>query len=227
MEAFSGRVMWTQCPECEMEKIEKQEREKREREERERQGRIKQMLEVSGIPKRFISKDITGMKADSEPEKKAIRAILNYEKAVVSGSPASLILCGRPGTGKTHIGCAIVKAVISSDKAAKIINVSSLMRKVKATYRKDCEYTENDVFEFYGDLPFLVIDEVGVQFGSETEKLIFYEIINARYNNELPTVLISNLTQDELLGFVGERVMDRFKEDGGAVIAFDWESHRG
>ena len=83
------------------------------------------------------------------------------------------------------------------------------------------------MLDFYGKLvEFLVIDEVGVQFGTETEKFIFYEVINRRYENVLPTVLISNLTSDELKTFIGDRAFDRFREDGGAILAFDWESYR-
>ena len=38
----------------------------------------------------------------------------------------------------------------------------------------------------------LILDEVGVQFGSETEKMILFEIINGRYEQLKPTIVISN-----------------------------------
>jgi DNA replication protein DnaC len=41
-----------------------------------------------------------------------------------------------------------------------------------------------------------------------------------------PTILISNLTVGELGAFIGERALDRMKEGGGAVLAFDWTSRR-
>jgi DNA replication protein DnaC len=69
------------------------------------------------------------------------------------------------------------------------------------------------------------MDEVGVQVGSEHEKMLLFEIINERYQECRSTVLISNLTREEIAGYLGQRVMDRFAE-GGAVVAFDWDSHR-
>lgn len=222
----NGEIHWSSCSECDRERAESRRKEDAEIEEQERLRTINRRLRRSGIPKRFESKTFEEMDSKGQNQKNILKAVSNYLKAFLSGSRTSLILCGRPGTGKTHIGCCLVRAAIEKDKGAGIISISALMRNIKSTYSPDSEKTEEEAYDFYGKMPLLVIDEVGVQFGSETEKLIFYEVINARYNNELPTVLISNLTQDELCAFIGERAFDRFKEDGGAVLAFDWESHR-
>lgn len=183
------------------------------------------MLDESGIPARFKDKKLTDLKYITEKQRKTLKAVSGYLKVILDGSSASLILCGKPGTGKTHIGCAIITEMIENNHRSVIISTGNLMRKVKATYQNN-DKTEDEIYEFYGRLPLLVLDEVGVQFGSETEKLIFYEVINMRYNNMLPTILISNLTAEELSGYVGERAFDRFKEDGGAILVFDWESYR-
>ena len=73
----------------------------------------------------------------------------------------------------------------------------------------------------------LIIDEIGIQFGSDTEKLLISEIIDNRYQNLLPTVLISNLDLAGIKSCIGERSYDRLREDGGKVVAFNWDSHRG
>lgn len=72
----------------------------------------------------------------------------------------------------------------------------------------------------------LVIDEVGVAFGTESERTIFYQIINGRYERVLPTVLVSNLAEKDLPASIGERAMDRLREGGGVTLVFDWESYR-
>ena len=77
----------------------------------------------------------------------------------------------------------------------------------------------------YPDL--LIIDEIGVQFGSEFEKNLIFDILNERYENRRPTLLLSNLTVPEVRAFLGERIYDRLKEDGGRCVSFDWQSHRG
>jgi DNA replication protein DnaC len=97
---------------------------------------------------------------------------------------------------------------------------------VKDTYRRDSERSESQVMADFMRPRLLVLDEVGVSLGSEHEKMLMFEIINERYQNQLSTLLLSNLTRAEITEYLGHRIMDRFAE-GGAVVAFDWQSHRG
>jgi DNA replication protein DnaC len=73
----------------------------------------------------------------------------------------------------------------------------------------------------------LIIDEIGVQFGSPFETNLMFDILNERYEKLRPTLLLSNLTAPEIKAFLGERIYDRLREDGGQFVPFDWQSHRG
>ena len=73
----------------------------------------------------------------------------------------------------------------------------------------------------------LILDEVGVQFGSETEENLLFDIINTRYEDRKPTILISNLDGAGVKKYLGERAFDRIREDGGKLIPFTWSSYRG
>jgi DNA replication protein DnaC len=77
------------------------------------------------------------------------------------------------------------------------------------------------------DMDLLILDEIGVQFGSETERNLLFDVLNERYEDCKPTLLLSNLPKQDVAKYLGERVMDRLREDGGRVVVFDWESHRG
>jgi DNA replication protein DnaC len=105
--------------------------------------------------------------------------------------------------------------------------VQRAMRRVKDTFRKGAEESESQAIAVltYPDL--LIIDEIGVQFGSEFEKNMMFDILNERYEKRRPTLLLSNLTAQEVKLFLGERIYDRLKEDGGQCVSFDWESYRG
>lgn len=219
---FTGNEISTMCPKCE----EDRDREEREREERERIAKIERRVASIGIPLRFAGKRLADLTAKTAKQKAVLKGVAKYLDALKSSASASLILCGMPGTGKTHIGCALAVEVARMDKSVCYITTAQLMRAVKSTYRREAEETEDDVIQRYGEFSLLIIDEIGVQFGSDTERNIFHEIIDRRYGNLLPTVLISNLPADELSAFIGERAFDRCKEDGGAILAFDWESYR-
>ncbi|MNJ56206.1 DNA replication protein DnaC [compost metagenome] len=77
-----------------------------------------------------------------------------------------------------------------------------------------------------GGLDLLVIDEIGCQKGSEYELGLLHNIIDRRYQAVLPTVLISNLDPDGLKAYIGDRALDRLRQNGGKVVGFTWSSMR-
>lgn len=177
------------------------------------------------IPARYTSSTLTNFATDTAGQKRAHGLAVRYvESFPARGS--SLIFCGKPGTGKTHLACAIGRAVIEVGHAALFATVLSAIRHIKDTYRKDSERSEEDAIFDFLEPGLLILDEVGAQVGSEHEKLLMFEIINERYQRCRSTILISNLNADELGKYLGDRVMDRFRETG-AIVAFDWQSYRG
>ena len=71
---------------------------------------------------------------------------------------------------------------------------------------------------------YLVIDEVGLGFGTEAETRLLTQIIDARYRECLPTVLISNLDSQALSDAIGARALSRFAD--APFVRFDWPDHR-
>src|SRR5690606_20967905 len=126
----------------------------------------------------------------------------------------------------THLAVGICHEVIAQDKMAVFTSVLGAVRSIKETFRRDSEKTEMEAIEAFIEPDLLVLDEVGVQFGSDTERMYLFEIINGRYENLRPTIVISNLAKGELSKFLGERVVDRLREGGGKMVIFDWPSYR-
>lgn len=179
----------------------------------------------SNIPLRF--KSCTFDNFDESKEKKLILDYANNFKTNLDLG-TSLVLCGSTGLGKTHLSCALINKLIEQDLTKCIYaKAFDVLREVKDTYNKFCKYTFSDIQEKYTKTDLLVIDEVGVQFGSDTEKQILFEIINDRYENLKPTILVTNLSLGNLKEFVGDRVVDRMKENNGKIIIFTGNSFRG
>ena len=55
---------------------------------------------------------------------------------------------------------------------------------------------------------------------------MLFDILNERYGAQRPTILIGNLTGQELTEYLGERVMDRLLERGGVLVPFTWGTYR-
>lgn len=178
------------------------------------------------IPKRFLGKTIREYASGSKEQQKikqiCINYVQNFDQVLADGT--SMVFCGKPGTGKTHLAYAVVQALQIQYVAATLITAADMTGLVKSTYSSDLQ--ASDVVRDLASFSLLIIDEVGVQVSSDAERRIFFDVLNKRYENVLPTVLISNLTMEELTSFVGERVIDRMREGSGMVFAFGWESYR-
>lgn len=217
------------CPKCAaIAQAERAEHERR-RAEAERMHRVGRLLDFSGIPARFSDRTLDGYAAIERGQKFALTVCKRFlgdfpEQAKIG---RSLVMTGAPGTGKTHLACAVLRGVIETyGVPARFVTVSDMLRQIKETYRRDSEVSEREVIERFSEVGLLVVDELGVQIGSEHEKLLLFEVLNARYQELMPTILISNLSADDLEEFLGHRVMDRYRECG-VVLAFDWDSYRG
>ena len=116
---------------------------------------------------------------------------------------------------------------MANGRQAVFTSVMRAVRSVKDTYGKGTGRTEAQAIRDLVAPDLLILDEVGVQHGSDTEKLILFEIINGRYEAARPAIVISYLDAEGLEQFLGEQAFDRLREGGGRLMVFDWHSHRG
>lgn len=223
------RKVWSGCDKCAADLQAIRQREEAEKEAQDRHEHWQRKLGEAGIPERFKNRTLACYVASGDGQKRALQFATSYAdqfgKSLETGRGA--IFCGRPGTGKTHLSIGIALAVMERGGSALFTTVQRMVRRMKETFRRDSEESERDVIRMltYPDL--LIIDEIGVQFGSDFEKNLMFDILNERYEKRRPTLLLSNLTAPEVKAFLGERIYDRLREDGGQCVSFDWESHRG
>lgn len=225
-------ILMATCPECSKEYAtwsEKQEAIEKERRDIEfAQMMFEKHLRDAGVSKRHMGKTFDNYVADTKDKQFALESMRYFADKVSEGVCKNMILCGSVGTGKTHLCQATVNHLIGLDLKAPIliITATEMIRYYRSSWRKDTERTEQGVINELSKLKLLVIDEVGVQGGTENELNIMFEIINNRYENKLPTVIISNLEKGELVELLGQRIIDRLKEDGCRVLGMSWDSHR-
>lgn len=172
------------------------------------------------ICKRFENVSLDNYTATTNEQKKLVETL---KDGIKKGFNKNILIIGSVGTGKTHLAYAVVNALAEKKTASsgyryyseeKVIYrpIKSIIDNIKAVW-KDPEAAE---MSSYCSVPVLIIDEIGVQYGSESERTELYEVFNRRYEDELPIIAISNHDQAALLRILGQRIFDRLT--GGADI---------
>lgn len=222
---------WTKCPACLADAKAAEDGKRAEREKVEAMLRWQKRLGHSCIPDRFRDKTLENYVAEIEGQRRALEfatAFADNFDADALASGRGALFVGKPGTGKTHLACGIGLRIMHLDgRLVLFTTVLRAVRRIKNTWSRESIETESEAIAalVYPDL--LILDEIGVQFGSDTEKMMLFDLLNDRYERRRPTLMLSNLSVDEVRGYLGERIFDRMREDGGEVVVFDWPSHRG
>jgi DNA replication protein DnaC len=215
--AFTGYAYFDnepRCPQCA--EIE----EERAAAEREAQ------LDAANLRGRFREATFSNFIATTDAQRSVLTACQQFIDEFRCDQGGSLWLIGTPGTGKTHLGAAMTMEVRTRHaQGSKLLTCRELVRAIRSTWQRDAERTEEQVIDFLGSLPLLVLDEVGVGFGSDSELVSLYDVLDMRYQLRRPTVLISNLNAPAIREFLGDRLYDRLRE-GAKVLPCKWESHR-
>lgn len=225
------------CPTCATEA--EQRREAREAEERQRTATaraaadLEHRLSISGLAGRFARTTFDTYTAALPAQASALQACQQFADAFKADAGGGLWLIGPPGTGKTHLGSAIVSHVIRHHlRTASIHGVHQVMQMLRGSFGRtqgtgwNEPETTDELLHRLGTQPLLVLDEIGVARDSEWQREQLFAIIDERYRLERPTIVISNLAVPDLKAVLGDRTYDRLRE-GARIVPMTWPSHRG
>jgi DNA replication protein DnaC len=185
-------------------------------------------LRGARVPQRYQDRTLENYVADQPGQVTALNACRAYVRDFDEHASAGrcLLIVGTTGAGKTHLACAIGNALMSLRRTVLFCTVSELMDEFGATWRRDAQHAERDVVQAFAAADLLILDDVGVQNGSNAEQITLYRVIDARYRLGKPTLVSSNLDLDGTRKALGDRSFDRLREGGATVVLCNWPSYR-
>jgi DNA replication protein DnaC len=87
-----------------------------------------------------------------------------------------------------------------------------LLSVIRDSYRQGSGVSENDLIRNYAKVRWLYIDDLGVEKPSAWAIQILFMILDARYNDMLPTYFSSNLSLSEIAEQLSQRIASRIRE---------------
>lgn len=128
----------------------------------------------------------------------------------------NLIFTGGTGAGKTTVACWIaIVGIIKYRKTARYKSYPDLLLSLDSNKFGKIVNTES-VIQDCIECDILILDEIDKGVYSN----YLFQIMNGRYNKQLPTIIIGNATIDEIKAIFGDALNSRLREQGTIVKGF-------
>lgn len=169
---------------------------KRIQEERERQEKIAEIKKRCFIERN--QENYTFGNADESTDKELLKKVKKYVEQFekMKEENIGLIIYGGVGTGKTYITCSIVNAIIEKYLyECKVMNFSQILNELQ---NGGFNLNRNEYIDSLTRKTLLVIDDFGIERDTEYALEQIYNVINARYQKQKPTIITTNLDYKDL-----------------------------
>ena len=138
----------------------------------------------------FATLDRNGRSEDPDSQEKFGRAY-QAAKAFADNPGGWLVLTGPSGSGKTHLAAAIANRCIEDNHPVFYITVPDLLDHLRSTFSPSSEMPFDEFFEQVRNAPLLILDDFGAQSSTPWAKEKLDQLLTHRFNNRLPTVIVS------------------------------------
>lgn len=204
-----GNTRWVQ-PICKCEAdIQKAELETYKNAQRERE--VRELFSISELGERFEESNFTNF--DSRPGAETAEKIAKYyADNFEEFGLESILLWGVPGNGKSHLAAAVHNQLRKQGKVVVFVSMPDLLNKIKATFNKGNNESEQQILKALNICDLLIIDDIGAEKTSDWVQEIVFLIIDNRYRRNKPVMATSNLEPKQLAGQIGRRSYDRMVE---------------
>ena len=104
-----------------------------------------------------------------------------------------MILWGEVGTGKSYFAGCIANALMEKEVSVCMTNFALILNDLAASYKDRNEYISR-----LCSFPLLILDDFGMERGTEYGLEQVYNVIDSRYRSRKPLIVTTNLTLEEL-----------------------------
>ena len=169
-----------------------------------KEARRKELIKNSNRPKRHETRTFKKFNVN-HANKLAFDICYNF---AVNQLTHNIFLYGSFGVGKTHLAISILNYLLKNNREVVFKPSGELFDDIISSFESR---NTQQIINLYSNIKTLIIDDLGKEKPTEFTISTLYKIINARYENQLPTIITSNYTINQLI--------DKFKINGDEITA--------
>lgn len=202
-----GRTVHPGVPcQCQRERYERDEAERKQREEMTRIARMKATGLQDATLRGFTFANDSGV----NPEMNRAHAYVEHW-ADMRQRGLGLLLWGDVGTGKSFFAGCIANALLDKGIPVLMTNFSRILNALTDLATRD----RNDFIDSLNRYELLIIDDLGIERGTDFALEQVFGVIDSRYRSKKPLIVTTNLTLSELkhpVDLAHSRIYDRVLE---------------
>ena len=141
-------------------------------------------------------------------EIKSLQKALKAARSFAEKPKGWLVLIGGYGSGKTHLAAAIANYRAGLGDPPLFIMVPDLLDHLRATFSPNSNVAFDRRFDEIRAAPLLILDDLGTQSMTPWVREKLYQLFNYRYNAELPTVITTSDSLEEMDARIRSRLLD-------------------
>ena len=191
---------------CQQEAYEKEEAERKQQEFLMQVSRLK----TNGLQDKSLRDYTFANDKGYNPEiQKAHDYVAHWEE--MKAKSLGLLLWGDVGTGKSFFAGCIANALLEKGIPVLMTNFSRILNTLTGMYSDD----RNQFIDSLNKCSLLIIDDLGIERGTEFSLEQVFNVIDSRYRSKKPMIVTTNLTLDELkhpVDLAHARIYDRILE---------------
>lgn len=207
----------------------------KEAEESKEKQKIRRVIQhfdyYSLISKRLKRATLENYIPQNKSQQIAKESVKKYIDIFDQGEPINLLFTGGYGVGKSHLSKSITDGIMKKENpktnrnyTSIFISVPKLLRKIRSTYNKKSEISEENIFEVLEKVDLLVLDDLGAERQNDWTDERLFDIIDSRQG--MNTIYTSNYNEKDLFDLLGERNFSRIVNEDTKIIEIEGDNYR-